>query len=64
MLKGFKSTASVTYRCDMCGREVMTYISLVEGDELEEFKQQVIDTMNAEGASIAGTWVCPDCVRE
>ena len=64
MLREFKAAVNLTYQCDVCKRDIMSRISLIEGESLLDFSGQVIDTMNAEGASICTTWVCPDCVRE
>ena len=64
MLIEFRAAANLVYKCDICQREILAHISLVEGTDLDDIKIQITETMNSEGASIVNTWVCPDCVKE
>jgi hypothetical protein len=65
MLISAKAGAKVNCICDTCKREFYFIIPLMEFERLEDFKQNAIDTMNAEGWAIMDdrSWICPECVK-
>jgi ribosomal protein L37AE/L43A len=65
MLIELKAQASLTYTCYRCKREILAFISLIELNKLEDFRSQVMGTLNVEGHDIRNNsiWICPDCKR-
>lgn len=63
MLTEVKAGVRIFCVCDRCRREIIYAIPLIEIDTLDDFRQNVIDTMNAEGWFIRDDYicVCPEC---
>ncbi len=66
MLKEAKASVKLYYICDKCKIEYWFSTALVEVENLDEFRQAIMDTMNSEGCAILDdhTWICPNCVEK
>jgi DNA-directed RNA polymerase subunit RPC12/RpoP len=63
MLIELKAKVSLSYTCYKCKKEILTFISLIELNKLEDFRSQVMGTLNVEGHDIRNNsiWICPTC---